>query len=146
MDIVNTVCLVFLPIYIGKCIDCIIGVGNVNFNLLYKNMGIMAVISILDIISIFTSKLCLAHYNYKGTFKIRDLLFEKLQNMPISYIDTTSHGDFISRWIFRRSCNSAFRNHNNYWNTYCNASFKHSTFTFNYNFNSNEYYYFSNNH
>ena len=99
MDIVNTFCIVFIPIYTGKCIDCVIGAGNVNFAELYKNLAIMGGICIVDVISIFTSKLCLAHYNYKGTFKIRDLLFEKLQNLPISYIDTTSHGDFISRMI-----------------------------------------------
>lgn len=99
MDIVNTVCIVFLPIYTGKCINCIIGKGSVDFELLYKNMFIMAVVAIIDVISIFTSKLALAHYNYKGTFKIRDLLFEKFQKMPISYIDTSSHGDLISRMI-----------------------------------------------
>ena len=99
MDIVNTFCVVYIPIYTGKCIDCIIGAGNVNFELLYKNMLTMGIIIVIDVISIFTSKLCLAHYNYKGTFKIRDMLFEKLQNMPISYIDTTSHGDLISRMI-----------------------------------------------
>ncbi len=99
MDIINTVCIVFLPIYTGKCINCIVSPGNVNFSELYKNMSIMAVVAVIDVVSIFTSKLCLAHYNYKGTFKIRDLLFEKLQNMPISYIDTTSHGDLISRMI-----------------------------------------------
>ena len=99
MDIINTICVVFLPIYIGKCIDCIIGVSNVNFAELYKNMIIMAVIAIIDVVSIFLAKLCLSHFNYKGTFKIRDLLFEKLQNLPISYIDTTSHGDLISRMI-----------------------------------------------
>lgn len=99
MDIINTVCVVLLPIYTGKCIDCIIGVSNVNFNLLYKNMIIMAALALVDVLSIFTAKFCLSHFNYKGTFKIRDLLFEKLQNLPISYIDTTSHGDLISRMI-----------------------------------------------
>lgn len=38
LDIICTVCTVFIPIYTGYCIDCIIGTGNVNFNLLYKNM------------------------------------------------------------------------------------------------------------
>lgn len=99
MDVINTFCIVFLPIYTGRCINCIIGVSNVNFTELYKNMLIMGIVAIIDIISIFTSKLCLAHYNYKGTFKIRDLLFEKFQNLPISYIDSTSHGDLISRMI-----------------------------------------------
>lgn len=99
MDVIYTLCTIFAPIYIGKCIDCIIGLNDVNFNLLYKNMIIFALFSIGSALSYYIQKYCLAQYNYKGTFKIRDLLFEKLQNLPISYIDSTSHGDFISRMI-----------------------------------------------
>ena len=99
LDIINTLCIVFLPVYIGKSIDCIIGINNVNFNLLYKNVAIIAALSVISGIVDFSQQLCLAKFNYKGTFKIRDLLFEKLQNLPISYIDTTSHGDLISRMI-----------------------------------------------
>jgi len=99
MDIINTICNIFLPIYVGECINCILGTGNVNFNALYKNMLIVAAFAIGSALSYYIQKYCLAQYNYKGTFKIRDLLFEKLQNLPISYIDSTSHGDFISRMI-----------------------------------------------
>ena len=99
MDIINTICNIFLPIYIGKCINCIVSINNVNFNILYKNMLFVALFAIGSALSYYIQKFCLAQYNYKGTFKIRDLLFEKLQNLPISYIDSTSHGDFISRMI-----------------------------------------------
>ncbi len=99
MDVINTVCSIMLPIYIGKCINCIVGIGNVNFNFLYKNMIIVGAFAIGAAMSYYIQNFCLAQYNYKGTFKIRDLLFEKLQNLPISYIDSTSHGDFISRMI-----------------------------------------------
>ena len=99
LDIICTVCTVFIPIYTGYCIDCIIGTGNVNFNLLYKNMFYVGLFAIGSAITNFSQKVCLSHYNYKGTYKIRDLLFDKFQNLPISYIDTTSHGDLISRMI-----------------------------------------------
>ncbi len=99
MDIINTVCNIMMPIFVGKCINCIVGKGNVDFTSLYKNVIIVAAFAIGAAISYFTQKFSLSHYNYKGTFKIRDLLFEKFQNVPISYIDTTSHGDLISRMI-----------------------------------------------
>ncbi len=99
MDVVNTVCNIMMPIFVGKCINCIVSKGNVDFTSLYKNIIIVAAFAIGAAISYFSQKLCLSHYNYKGTFKIRDLLFEKFQNVPISYIDTTSHGDLISRMI-----------------------------------------------
>ena len=38
-------------------------------------------------------------YNYKTTYRIRDLLFKKINSLPLSYIDSTSHGDLLSRMI-----------------------------------------------
>ncbi len=99
MDIINTICNIFVPIFIGKCINCIIGINNVNFSSLYQNMLLVGAFAVGSALSYYIQKYCLAQYNYKGTYKIRDLLFEKLQNLPISYIDSTSHGDFISRMI-----------------------------------------------
>ena len=99
MDVLNTLCNVFLPIFIGKCINCAVGVGNVDFNSLYINMLIVLGLALGSAITNFINKISLANYNYKGTFTIRDKLFEKLQNLPIGYIDTTSHGDLISRMI-----------------------------------------------
>ncbi len=99
MDVINTLCNVFFPIFVGKCINCAVGKGNVDFKSLYLNMLIVAGLAVGAAFSYFIQKLSLSHYNYKGTFKIRDLLFEKIQNVPINYIDTTSHGDLISRMI-----------------------------------------------
>lgn len=99
MDIVNTTSNVLLPIFIGKCINCIISINNVDFITLYRNIIFIVIFAFLAAVSFFIQKFCLSHYNYKGTFTIRKLLFEKLQNVPISYIDSSSHGDLISRMI-----------------------------------------------
>ena len=99
LDIALTLCIITMPIYMGKCIDCIIGAGNVDFKTLYKNIMIFAALTVGSGVFNFLQQLCLTNYNYKGTYKIRDLLFEKIQNVPISYIDTTSHGDLISRMV-----------------------------------------------
>ena len=98
-DIINTLCVISMPIFIGKSINCIIGVGNVNFSSLFVNMAIIAGLAVGSGLSTFIAQSCLASFNYKGTYKIRDLLFEKFQTLPISYIDTCSHGDLISRMI-----------------------------------------------
>lgn len=99
MDIINTICVIYIPIYTGYSINTIVGVGEVHFNELYKNLLVIAGLAVGGALSAYISEVSLAKYNYKGTFKIRDLLFEKFQKLPISYIDTTSHGDLISRMI-----------------------------------------------
>lgn len=99
LDIIYTACTVFNPIYTGYAINCIISEGNVNFAELYKNIAIIAGISVVSALTNYLQQVFLAKYNYLGTYKIRDLLFEKFQKVPISFIDTSSHGDLISRMI-----------------------------------------------
>lgn len=99
LDIIYTFCIVFNPIYTGYAINCIVSKGNVNFSELYKNILIIGGISIVSALTSFLQQVFLAKFNYMGTYRIRDLLFEKFQKVPISFIDTTSHGDLISRMI-----------------------------------------------
>ena len=99
LDIIYTLCIVFIPVYTGYSINCIVSKGNVDFNSLYKNIAILAGLSVIGGLTNFLQQVCLAKFNYMGTYKIRDLLFEKFQKVPISFIDTTSHGDLISRMI-----------------------------------------------
>ena len=79
LDIVFTLTIILIPVYTGYAINCIISQGNVAFSQLYRNMGIIAILSIISFITNFSQQVCLAKFNYKGTYKIRDLLFEKLQ-------------------------------------------------------------------
>lgn len=99
LDIIYTFCIIYIPIYTGHAINCIISKGNVNFAELYKNIGILEILTIVSGLSNFLQQVMLAKYNYMGTYKIRDLLFEKFQKVPVSFIDTSSHGDLISRMI-----------------------------------------------
>ena len=99
LDIIYTVALVYLPVYIGKSINCIVSAGNVDFDSLFSYVMVIGALSFVASLTNFLQQLALATYNYKGTFKIRDLLFEKFQKLPISFIDTSSHGDLISRMI-----------------------------------------------
>ena len=99
LDIVYTFSIIYMPIYTGHAINCIVAEGNVHFSELYKNMGVLGILTVVSGLSNFLQQVLLAKYNYMGTYKIRDLLFEKFQKVPISFIDTSSHGDLISRMI-----------------------------------------------
>ena len=99
LDVIYTFCIVYIPIFTGYSINCIVSAGNVNFQALYKNIAVIAVLAVVSAISSFLQQVSLSKFNYMGTYKIRDLLFEKFQKVPIGFIDTTSHGDLISRMI-----------------------------------------------
>ena len=90
---------VYVPIRIGNAIDLIVG---------YKNVELKKILYILIEISIFILAAALITFTmtkinnritYGVTRDIRNETFEKLQSLPISYIDQNPHGDLVSRII-----------------------------------------------
>lgn len=98
-DALNTVAEVFVPIFLGKAIGAAIGPGNVDFHLItVYSIAMIVTVFIASLFNVLGS-LTINAYNYKATYKIRDLLFKKINHLPLSYIDTTSHGDLLSRMV-----------------------------------------------
>lgn len=89
----------YVPILTGRGVDAIAGKGAVDFD------ALLAVISSIMISVILTSagQWIMNHINNKITYHIvKDLrvqAFEKLQKLPLSYVDRHSSGDLISRII-----------------------------------------------
>ena len=89
----------YIPIIIGNAIDLIIDTGNVDFdNILPKllSVGIIAII-------IAFLQWIMNNINNKITFNvtrdIRNKAFDKLENLPLKYIDAHSHGEILSKMI-----------------------------------------------
>ncbi|MBE6635719.1 MAG: ABC transporter ATP-binding protein [Ruminococcaceae bacterium] len=89
----------YVPILIGNSIDLIIGRGEVDFGGIIKNLtaaGIMILITAV-------SQWAMTYLNNKVTYQVvRDMrndAFEKLERLPISYIDSHAKGDVVSRII-----------------------------------------------
>lgn len=83
----------------GKALDAMPLKGEVDFPLLAKLLIIMLVCYVLEAI---TNKLLQIFSNrmaYRAVKDLRDDAFEKLEKLPLSYLDTHPHGDIISRFI-----------------------------------------------
>ncbi len=89
----------YLPILIGKAIDCIIEAGKVDFE------EILPLLSHGGICVVLTALLTwvISTINNKITFEvIRDVrraAFNKLQLLPLSYLDSKPTGEIVSRVI-----------------------------------------------
>ena len=87
----------FRPVLIGQGVDFMIGAGSVEFsgilNIIIK-LGIIIVIG-----SVFQWLLTLSTniLTYRTTKDMRIEAFNKLNTVPLKYIDGHSHGDLISR-------------------------------------------------
>lgn len=98
-DLLNSVAELLVPIFLGKAVGAAIGPGQVDFKsiTIYSAImiGCVVVAALFNALSNFT----INAYNYKATYRIRDLLFKKINTLPLSFIDTTSHGDLLSRMV-----------------------------------------------
>ena len=90
---------IFIPLIIGKGIDHIIGVGQVDFETLGKYIGYLA----LSIVGFASFKWLLSRVANEMSYRIEqqmhDDIFKKFNKVPLKYIDSSSHGDLQSRMV-----------------------------------------------
>ncbi|MBO5327881.1 MAG: ABC transporter ATP-binding protein [Clostridia bacterium] len=88
-----------VPIFFGQIIDLIIGKGNVGFDLIiYKVFFIASVIAITAICQWLMNVINNA-ITYNVVKDVREEAFKKIQKLPLSYLDTKSTGDIVSRSV-----------------------------------------------
>lgn len=88
-----------VPLLTGDAIDCIIGVNEVDFAALTKVMRLIAAVIIVNSIAQWAMARCNNRLTYSVTKDIRDDTAERLQRLPLKYLDGHSIGDITSRMI-----------------------------------------------
>ncbi len=89
----------YIPIQIGKAMDCIIEKGHVEFTKIFIILKEMAIVVGISGIAQWIMNRCNNRITYGIIRDIRATAFEKLQKLPIGYIDKHPHGDVVSRMI-----------------------------------------------
>ena len=99
LAVVIVLTTLYLPILTGRAVDTVISKGNVDFIRLTK--VIITMIIMMFITSL--SQWCMTAINngvaYHMVRDIRNQAFKKIMKLPISYVDSTSHGEIINRII-----------------------------------------------
>ncbi len=99
LAVVSVAGTLYVPILIGRAIDCIIGTNGVDF---------AAISAILIKIGVIIGAVALSQWvmnacNNKITFNVvrdmRDRAFSKIEVLPVSYLDTHPSGELVSRVI-----------------------------------------------
>lgn len=89
----------YVPILTGDAIDLIIDKGNVNFDEIYIILKKIVVIVGLTAVAQWIMNICNNKITYGVVQDIRRKAFDKLEILPLKYIDAHSHGDIVSRVI-----------------------------------------------
>lgn len=89
----------YIPILIGKAIDCIIGFQNVDFekmiSILIKAGVLIGIVAVVQ----WLMNVCNNRITYNVSRDLRRKAFEKIEVLPCSYLDSHPKGDIVSRVI-----------------------------------------------
>lgn len=99
MAAVSVASTLYVPILVGRGIDHIVGPGNVDFAGISRILVTIGVIVAITALSQWIMNICNNKITYHVTRDIRDEAMERIQKLPLRYIDGQSYGDIVSRVI-----------------------------------------------
>ncbi|MBR5006889.1 MAG: ABC transporter ATP-binding protein [Clostridia bacterium] len=99
ISLVSIVASLYINVLIGRAVDCMVSEGNVDFAGVRNSCVIIAVCVVISAVFAYVSKMILDRIAFKTVKRFRDSLFGKIQRVSVSYIDSHTPGDMISRLI-----------------------------------------------
>lgn len=87
----------YSPAVTGYAIDCIVGEGNVDIARVLGYLLTFGVLVVLASLLQWIMSVCTNKMSYMTVRDIRAEAMDKLQRLPVSYMDSHSRGDIISR-------------------------------------------------
>lgn len=99
MATVTVASSLYVPILVGDAIDYIIGPSNVDFQAVAGVLAGIGVVIGITALSQWIMNICNNKITYHVTRDIRDEAIEKIEHLPLRYIDGHSYGEIVSRVI-----------------------------------------------
>ena len=92
----NVIATLLIPILIGKVIDFTIGINQVDFGEINKNLIWIFVCVILGNVLGYLYEYLMSLICEKIVLNLRNEVFNKILHLPLAYIDSHRHGDIVS--------------------------------------------------
>lgn len=99
LSVVTVALTLYFPILTGRAIDLIVGKGKVDFTAMTAILTRAAIIVVIAAATQWLTNICNNRMTYNIVRDIRHDAFLNIEKMPLSYIDSHSHGDMVSRII-----------------------------------------------
>ncbi|MGN0991766.1 MAG: ABC transporter ATP-binding protein [Candidatus Ventricola sp.] len=99
LSLIVVVLTLNLPILVGRAIDCIVGAGQVDFSALARVLRTIAVCIVLTAAAQWLQSDLNNRVTYATVRDIRRDAFARIQQLPLSYLDSHPTGDIVSRMI-----------------------------------------------
>lgn len=89
----------YIPILTGRAVDLIVTKGQVDFAGILVILERMAVVILLTAVAQWIMNACNNKITYNVIRDIRKEAFERIEHLPLKYIDSHSYGEVVSRVI-----------------------------------------------
>lgn len=96
---VTVILSLYLPILTGDAVDGILAKGMVNFTGIFRILKTMIIVIVATAVFQWLMNVINNHITYHVVQDIRKEAFEKLERLPLKYVDNHSYGDIVSRMI-----------------------------------------------
>lgn len=87
------------PILTGKAIDELIGPGKINFYDVKWYITLFIIAMCITVLTQWIMNVLNNHITYSVVRDIRIEAFNRLESLPLSYVDSHKHGDIVSRIV-----------------------------------------------
>ena len=99
LALITVVLTLYVPILTGQAVDLIVGKGQVDFAGVYRICVKIGIAILLTMVAQWVMNVANNKITYSVVRDIRTDAFEKIQILPLSYIDSHSYGGIVSRVI-----------------------------------------------
>jgi len=99
LSAVTVVCSLYLPLLTGDALDLIIAKGAVDFAGITQILQKMALMVVLTAFAQWIMNVCNNKITYNVIRDVRKEAFQKLEHLPLKYLDAHAHGEVVSRLI-----------------------------------------------
>lgn len=87
------------PVLIGKAVDAIIGVGDVDFTVVAQYLALIALAALLAAVFQWRMNVSTSKISSATARDMRERAFGAVNRAPLKFIDGHAHGDIISRMV-----------------------------------------------
>ena len=95
----SVVSTLYIPILIGRGIDCVVGAGRVDFVQLKPILIEVIIVACATAVLQWLINTINNRITFKTVRDIRNAAFEKIQELPFAYLDSHPSGEIVSRVI-----------------------------------------------
>ena len=99
LSAVTVICSLYLPLLTGDALDLIIAKGIVDFAGITQILQKIAHMVVLTAFAQWIMNVCNNKITYNVIRDVRKEAFEKMERLPLKYLDAHAHGEVVSRLI-----------------------------------------------